>query len=166
MSSEESTSDEDEEKANLTIYKLKDNYVVICLSNNKDQLSDNDIMNQLIVELRNEKQPIIVKDYEKIYNDPKNNPHNITFHNKLDTVLNGYAYQAIKDYKNENDFFVHIIIPNRNYHFNEHENEALNTLKKNNRIRISVNNDLNAIINKNQKFLIDLNVQRPIHDIL
>lgn len=150
MSSEESTSDD--EKANLTIYKLEDNYVVVCLSNKKDQLSDNDIMNQLIIELRNEKQPIIVKDYEKIYNDPKNNPYNITFHNKLDTVLSSYAYQAIKDFKNENDFFVHIVIPDRNFHFNEHENENLNTLKKNNRVRIIVNNDLNTIINKNQNF--------------
>ena len=136
----------------MTIYKLEDNYVVVCLSNKKDQLSDNDIMNQLIIELRNEKQPIIVKDYEKIYNDPKNNPYNITFHNKLDTVLSSYAYQAIKDFKNENDFFVHIVIPDRNFHFNEHENENLNTLKKNNRVRIIVNNDLNTIINKNQNF--------------
>jgi len=151
MSSEESTSDKDE-KANLTIYKLKDNYVVVCLSNKKDQLSDNDIMNQLIVELRNEKQPIIIEDYEEIYNDPKNNPYNITSYNGLDTVLSGYAYQAIKDFKNENDFFVHIIIPDRNYHFNEHENENLNTLKKNNRVRIIVNNDLNVIINKNRNF--------------
>lgn len=38
MSSEESTSDD--EKANLTIYKLEDNYVVVCLSNKKDQLSE------------------------------------------------------------------------------------------------------------------------------
>ena len=152
MSSEEFTSDEDDEKANLTIYKLKDNnYVVVCLSNKKNQLSANDIMNQLIIELRNEKQPVIMKDYEK-YNDPKNNPHNITFHNELDTVLSSYAYQVIKDYKNENDFFVHIIIPDRNYHFNEHENEALNTLKKHNRVRIIVNNDLNTIIDKNQHF--------------
>lgn len=68
MPSEESTSDD--EKANLTIYKLEDNYVVVCLSNKKDQLSDNDIMNQLIIELHNEKQPVIMKDYEK-YNDQK-----------------------------------------------------------------------------------------------
>ena len=128
MSSEESTSDEDNEKANLTIYKLKDNYVVVCLSNNKDQLSDNDIMNQLIVELRNEKQPIIMKDYEKAN---INDPNDIRWiHNELDMALDNYAYQAIKDFKNENDFFVHIVIPDRNYHFNEHENENLNTLKK------------------------------------
>jgi len=149
MSSEESTSDENNEKANLTIYKLKDNYVVICLSNNKDQLSDNDIMNQLIVELRNEKQPIIMEDYENINNDP----NDISWiHNELDMALDNYAYQAIKDFKNENDFFIHIIIPDKDYHFNEHENEALNTLKKNNRVSIIVNNDLNAIINKNQNF--------------
>lgn len=149
MSSEESTSDEDNEKANLTIYKLKDNYVVVYLSNNKDQLSDNDIMNQLIVELRNEKQPIIMEDYENINNDP----NDISWiHNELDTALDNYAYQAIKDFKNENDFFVHIIIPDKNYRFNEHENENLNTLKKNNRVSIIVNNDLNAIINKNQNF--------------
>lgn len=148
MSSEESTSDD--EKANLTIYKLKDNYVVVCLSNKKDQLSDNDIMNQLIIELRNEKQPIIMKDYEKAN---INDPNDIRWiHNELDMALDNYAYQAIKDFKNENDFFVHIVIPDRNYHFNEHENENLNTLKKNNRVRIIVNNDLNTIINKNQNF--------------
>jgi len=148
MSSEESTSDD--EKANLTIYKLKDNYVVVCLSNKKDQLSDNDIMNQLIIELRNEKQPIIMKDYEKAN---INDPNDIRWiHNELDMALDNYAYQAIKDFKNENDFFVHIVIPDRNYHFNEHENEALNTLKKNNRVRIIVNNDLNTIINKNKNF--------------
>lgn len=148
MSSEESTSDD--EKANLTIYKLEDNYVVVCLSNKKDQLSDNDIMNQLIVELRNEKQPIIMKDYEKAN---INDPNDIRWiHNELDMALDNYAYQAIKDFKNENDFFVHIVIPDRNYHFNEHENENLNTLKKNNRVRIIVNNDLNTIINKNQNF--------------
>lgn len=147
MSSEESTSDD--EKANLTIYKLEDNYVVVCLSNKKDQLSDNDIMNQLIVELRNEKQPIIMEDYENINNDP----NDISWiHNELDVALDNYAYQAIKDFKNENDFFIHIIIPDKDYHFNEHENEALNTLKKNNRVSIIVNNDLNAIINKNQNF--------------
>lgn len=147
MSSKESTSDE---KANLTIYKLEDNYVVVCLSNKKDQLSDNDIMNQLIIELRNEKQPIIMKDYEKAN---INDPNDIRWiHNELDTALDNYAYQAIKDFKNENDFFVHIVIPDRNYHFNEHENENLNTLKKNNRVRIIVNNDLNTIINKNQNF--------------
>lgn len=148
MSSEESTSDDEE--ANLTIYKLEDNYVVVCLSNKKDQLSDNDIMNQLIVELRNEKQPIIMKDYEKAN---INDPNDIRWiHNELDMALDNYAYQAIKDFKNENDFFVHIVIPDRNYHFNEHENENLNTLKKNNRVRIIVNNDLNTIINKNQNF--------------
>ena len=148
MSSEESTSDD--EKANLTIYKLEDNYVVVCLSNKKDQLSDNDIMNQLIVDLRTEKQPIIMKDYEKAN---INDPNDIRWiHNELDMALDNYAYQAIKDFKNENDFFVHIVIPDRNYHFNEHENENLNTLKKNNRVRIIVNNDLNTIINKNQNF--------------
>lgn len=148
MSSEESTSDD--EKANLTIYKLEDNYVVVCLSNKKDQLSDNDIMNQLIIELRNEKQPVIMKDYEKAN---INDPNDIRWiHNELDMALDNYAYQAIKDFKNENDFFVHIVIPDRNYHFNEHENENLNTLKKNNRVHISVNNDLNTIIDKNQHF--------------
>ena len=147
MSSEESTSDD--EKANLTIYKLEDNYVVVCLSNKKDQLSDNDIMNQLIVDLRNEKQPIIMEDYENI----NNYPNDIScINNELDVALDNYAYQAIKDFKNENDFFIHIIIPDKDYHFNEHENEALNTLKKNNRVSIIVNNDLNAIINKNQNF--------------